>query len=155
MKVNDIIIDTIENTQPQEFTNIYVYASDPWHPVADGKVKFLKYEFFDGLPGGTLIDDSLYGEVKSTTITSFNDTRADFLIDNAIPSTDELEGVFTTLPQPYPWFEITLNKTVKMMGVELTHPDWSNNNFVSTNIQFRAGKSPAPNLQQDTELMSK
>ena len=101
-----------------------------------------------------MIDNSLYGEVKSTTITSFNDTRPDFLIDNAIPSTDELEGVFTTLPQPYPWFEITLNKTVKMMGVELTHPDWSNNNFVSTNIQFRAGKSPA-NLQQDTELTSK
>ena len=107
------------------------------------------------MPGGTFIDNSLYEEVKSTTITSFNDTGPDFLIDNAVPPTDDLEGVFTSSPQTYPWFEIKLNKTVKMMGVELTHPDWISNNFVSRNIQFRAGKTPAPSLQQDTELTSR
>ena len=148
------MIDSVENTQPVEFTNIYVYASDPWHDVADGQVKFLSYEFFDDLPGGTLIDDTLYEEVQSTTITSFNDTGPDFLIDNAVPPANDLVGVFTSSPQIYPWFEIKLNKSVKMMGVEMTHPDWSSNNFVSRNIQFRAGNSPAPNLQQDTELTS-
>ena len=148
------MIDSVENTQPVEFTNIYVYASDPWHDVADGQVKFLSYEFFDDLPGGTLIDDTLYEEVQSTTITSFNDTGPDFLIDNAVPPANDLVGVFTSSPQIYPWFEIKLNKSVKMMGVEMTHPDWSSNNFVSRNIQFRAGLSPAPNLQQDTELTS-
>ena len=153
--MNEFVIDTVENTNPVEFTNLKVYASDPWHGVADGKVKFLKYEFFDGLPGGTLIDDSLYEEVKSTTVTSFNDTGPDLLIDNAIPPANELVGVFTTTSQTYPWFEIKLNKTVKMMGVQLTHPDWSTSTFVSKYIQFRAGLSPAPNLQQDTELMSK
>ena len=102
-----------------------------------------------------MIDDSLYEEVKSTTITSFNDTGPDFLIDNAVPPANDLVGVFTSSPQIYPWFEIKLDKTVKIMGVEMTHPDWSSNNFVSKNIQFRAGLSPAPNLQQDTELTSR
>ena len=113
------MIDSVENTQPVEFTNIYVYASDPWHDVADGQVKFLSYEFFDDLPGGTLIDDTLYEEVQSTTITSFNDTGPDFLIDNAVPPANDIVGVFTSSPQIYPWFEIKLNKNATTLYTKL------------------------------------
>ena len=56
VKVDEFVVTSVENTQPEEFTDMHVYVSSPWgHTAADGEVKNLKYEFYDGLPEGTLI----------------------------------------------------------------------------------------------------
>ena len=56
-----------------------------------------------------------------------------------------LTGLFIAAQQSYPWFQIKLNKTVNMMGVEMTHPDLTSLSvFFSKYIQFRAGPNSAP-----------
>ncbi|XP_065651459.1 uncharacterized protein LOC136079550 [Hydra vulgaris] len=39
---NELLVHSIENTKPQSFENLKVYAADPWYDAQDGSIKDLK-----------------------------------------------------------------------------------------------------------------
>ena len=44
-------IRSIKNTKPQDFTNVKVYAADPWFPTQEGFVKNINVEPKSCMPG--------------------------------------------------------------------------------------------------------
>ena len=42
ISINDEILTEIENSTPQEYSNVAVYASNPWHPPANALMKNLR-----------------------------------------------------------------------------------------------------------------
>jgi len=47
VKVNDVSELKMENTVPSMFTNVKVYAGDPWYPAQDGKIRNLVLKTWD------------------------------------------------------------------------------------------------------------
>ena len=39
IKLNDKLVHSVVNTQPQEFNNVKVFGSDPWHKAQPGSIK--------------------------------------------------------------------------------------------------------------------
>ena len=41
MKLDGKVLHSVVNTKPESFENVMVYASDPWHPTVNGKLRNL------------------------------------------------------------------------------------------------------------------
>ena len=44
IKIDNVEVFSIINTQPQAFSNVLVYASNPWHATANALIRNLNYD---------------------------------------------------------------------------------------------------------------
>nr|XP_047145915.1 uncharacterized protein LOC105843863 isoform X2 [Hydra vulgaris] len=60
--INESVIHSTTNTNPQTFSNIYVYAANPWHETSDGSIKDLKIVNVNDNFSDKCADDWIYNE---------------------------------------------------------------------------------------------
>ncbi|XP_065652260.1 uncharacterized protein LOC105843863 isoform X3 [Hydra vulgaris] len=99
--VNENVVHSTTNTNPQSFSSIYVYAANPWHNAADGSIKDLRIVNANDNFSDKCADNWIYNEnhcyfFNSITTKNWQDSNLSCLSygGNLLSVADEAENLF-------------------------------------------------------------